>query len=75
MSPSVGLPGAAKLLTLSGFAADGVARVALTETTGEVHDLAIENNTYFDQASISDPAYLVAYDRDGREVYRRDLRR
>jgi hypothetical protein len=72
MSPTVGLPGAAKLLTLSGFAADGVAHVALTEASGAVHDMPVEDNTYFDQTEVSDPTSLVAYDRNGREVYRQD---
>lgn len=57
---------------LTGFAADGVASVALVDEAGQLHSVPVRNNVYVsDELSGITAQALVALDRSGNVVYRR----
>jgi hypothetical protein len=64
----------AVFLGLSGFAADGVAKVGLVDVTGELHAADAVDNVYARRDLPRRRARaLVAFDSDGNEIFRRDL--
>lgn len=66
--------GGIQYFTLEGFAADGIARVGLIGDDGILYDAAVVQNIYYRKLGTAVSARaLVAYDRSGAVVYRREL--
>jgi hypothetical protein len=69
---------AARLVAVEGFAAEGVARVAVRDESGETASATVADNVYVvDPKTLPNgrPVEVVAYDADGAVVYRKDLGR
>jgi hypothetical protein len=61
------------LLSLTGVAADGVAKVGFLDGNGERYTTPVVNNVYADRDPPQVPvSALIALDHDGREVWRSD---
>ncbi len=61
-----------RLLDLTGFAADGVARVGMIDINGELHDTLVDDNVYYAKMPDVTVKAIVAFDSMGREVYHQD---
>jgi hypothetical protein len=64
--------GSVHLLELSGFAADGVAKVGLIDVNGVIHSVNVSDNVYDLALPNVEAKAVVALDGTGREIYRRD---
>ena len=73
MSPAVLDPATDEIhhFWLAGFAADGVAKVAIIDSDGVVHAARVSNNIYFAELPRVKERALIAVDTNGLEVYRR----
>lgn len=60
-----------QVLDLSGFAADGIARVGVIAKDGSLHSTAVVSNLYHTDLPAFTATALVAFDESGAEVYRR----
>jgi len=58
-----------RLLDLTGFAADGIARVGVLSTDGSLHATPVVANVYHGDLPDVQAAALVAFDETGAEVY------
>jgi hypothetical protein len=60
-------------LELSGFAADGVARVGLVGADGVLHDAEVQDNIYYADLPRFQARALIASDPSGQEIFRRSF--
>ena len=60
-------------LELSGFAADGVARVGVIGADGVLHDAEVRDNIYYADLPRFQARALIALDASGQEIFRRSL--
>ena len=63
-----------RILTLAGFAADGVARVGVLDPNGVLHGASVVGNTYSRELPGIEAVALLALDASGGEVYRKRFR-
>lgn len=75
MSGMAGDPGthSVTFLELSGFAADGVAKVGLIDVNGVLHGAEVRDNIYYADLPQVPARALVAVDGSGQEIFRRPL--
>lgn len=67
------LSGESRLLTLSGFAADGVAAVGIEDRAGDVSWTPVANNAYLTSNVPADAVAVLARDKSGAEIVRHSL--
>jgi hypothetical protein len=65
--------GSTTFLGLSGFAADGVARVGVIGADGVLHDAEVRDNIYYADLPQFQASALIALDASGHEVFRRPV--